>query len=153
MTRKMLHGHGFASIGLYMPKSPENVGSVLRAAACYNVSMVAAQGQRYRKAPTDTIEAWREIPFLQTDDLMSVIPFGTVPVAVEFIKSAKPLTTYQHPERAFYVFGPEDGSVPNHILDRCRDVVYIPTEACMNLAATVNVLLYDRMLKSQREAA
>jgi hypothetical protein len=27
-------------------------------------------------------------------------------------------------------------------------VVYIPTNGCMNLAATVNVLLYDRLAKS-----
>jgi tRNA(Leu) C34 or U34 (ribose-2'-O)-methylase TrmL len=26
-------------------------------------------------------------------------------------------------------------------------VVYIPTTGCMNLAATVNVVLYDRMAK------
>jgi tRNA(Leu) C34 or U34 (ribose-2'-O)-methylase TrmL len=27
-------------------------------------------------------------------------------------------------------------------------VVYIPTVGCMNLAATVNVVLYDRMAKA-----
>ena len=33
------------------------------------------------------------------------------------------------------------------ITDWCRDVVYIPTDKCMNLAATVNVVLYDRLAK------
>jgi tRNA(Leu) C34 or U34 (ribose-2'-O)-methylase TrmL len=30
--------------------------------------------------------------------------------------------------------------------------VYIPTVGCMNLAATVNVVLYDRLAKSLRQA-
>ena len=29
----------------------------------------------------------------------------------------------------------------------CEETIYIPTEGCMNLAATVNVVLYDRMAK------
>ena len=59
------------------------------------------------------------------------------------------LPEYIHSENAFYVFGPEDGSVSQSIVDWCQDVVYIPTNGCMNLAATVNVLLYDRLAKSQ----
>lgn len=52
-----------------------------------------------------------------------------------------------HPDRALYIFGPEDGSLDKEIRDWCEDVVYIPTTGCMNLAATVNVVLYDRMAK------
>ena len=55
-----------------------------------------------------------------------------------------------HPEQAYYIFGPEDGSLKSEILDRCDHVVYIPTIGCMNLAATVHVVLYDRMSKSGR---
>lgn len=142
-----MNERGYAAIGLHMPKDPTNVGSVLRAAGCYEVSMVAITGQRYFRSKTDTQKAWKHIPTIHTDDLTSIIPLGCVPVAVEFIQSARPLPTYNHPERAFYIFGPEDGSVPTDLISRCRDVVYVPTEFCMNLAATVNVLLYDRMVK------
>ena len=45
------------------------------------------------------------------------------------------------------IFGPEDGSVGKKIVKWCDDVVYIPTIGCMNLAATANVVLYDRMAK------
>jgi len=72
---------------------------------------------------------------------------GCVPVAVELVEGAKPLTEYKHPARAFYIFGPEDGTLKKKITDFCDDVVYIPTEGCMNLAATVNVVLYDRLAK------
>jgi tRNA(Leu) C34 or U34 (ribose-2'-O)-methylase TrmL len=58
------------------------------------------------------------------------------------------LPEYQHPNQAFYIFGPEDGTISQGILDRADDVVYVPTIGCMNLAASVNVVLYDRMAKS-----
>ena len=77
------------------------------------------------------------------------IPIGSTPVAIELIKDAKPLPSYRHPERAFYIFGPEDGTLDKNIRAWCTDVVYIPTVGCMNLAATVNVVLYDRMAKAQ----
>lgn len=147
MPKKEFAQRGYAAIGLYQPKDGNNVGSVLRAAGCYDAALIAIEGRRYHKARTDTQAVFRRIPLVQTDDLLSIIPFGCVPVAVEFIKTAKPLTTYKHPQSAFYIFGPEDGSVPTHILEKCRDVVYVPTDSCMNLAATVNVLLYDRLLK------
>lgn len=41
----------------------------------------------------------------------------------------------------------EDGTLREKILSRCRDRVMIPTNGCMNLAATVNVVLYDRTAK------
>lgn len=138
---------GYAAIGLYSPKNPENVGSVLRAAACYGAGLVSVQGRRYRQACTDTTKAWRHVPLIETMDLWETIPFGAIPVAVEFVPTSTPLPDFTHPERAFYVFGPEDGSIPVAMAARCRTTVYVPTAVCMNLAAAVNVLLYDRMVK------
>ena len=140
---------GFCGIGLVAPKDVANIGAVLRAAGCWGVSLVATQGQRYRRAPTDTSAAYRSIPLIQTDDLHSVVPFDCVPVAVEMSDRARPLTSYVHPKRAFYVFGPEDGTLGRPVLDWCRDVVSIPTNGCLNLAASVNVVLYDRCYKQE----
>lgn len=138
---------GFAAIGLHMPKTAANVGSVLRAAGCYGAALVAVSGKRYHGSATDTQKAYRHIPMIQTMDLHTVIPHDCVPVAVDLIEGAVELSAYKHPERAFYVFGPEDGTLGRPILSWCRDVIYIPTNYCMNLAATVNVVLYDRMVK------
>lgn len=140
---------GFSSIGLHMPKNPLNVGSVMRAAGCYGSAIVATSGRRYSRAPTDTMKTYRHLPLIQCDDLRSVIPFDCVPVAVDLIEGATPLNEYQHPERAFYVFGPEDGTLGPGILEWCRDVIYVPTRGCMNLAAAVNVVLYDRDAKQR----
>lgn len=143
----MNNARGFACIGLHQPKNSTNIGEALRASSCYDVSLMAITGRRFKKAATDVNKAYRHLPLIQTDSLESVIPYDAVPVAVEFIPTALPLHTYVHPERAFYIFGPEDGSVPTELVKKCRDVVYVPTEFCMNLAATVNVLLYDRRAK------
>lgn len=138
---------GYAAVGLHQPKTPVNVGAALRAAGCYGAAMVATSGRRYSRAPTDTMKVYRHLPLIQCDDLRSVLPFDCVPVAVDLISGAVSLRDYTHPERAFYVFGPEDGTLGREILSWCRDVVYVPTNGCMNLAATVNVVLYDRAAK------
>jgi tRNA(Leu) C34 or U34 (ribose-2'-O)-methylase TrmL len=54
---------------------------------------------------------------------------------------------FEHPENALYVFGPEDGSLPKTVRLLCHRFVVIPTHHCLNLAAAVNVVLYDRRLK------
>lgn len=141
---------GYAAVGLHMPKTPANVGSVLRAAHCYGVAMVAQTGKRYHNASTDTMKAYRHLPLLNVDDLFAVIPHDCVPVAVDLLDDARSLVNYRHPERAFYIFGPEDGTLGKAITDRCRDKVFVPTAFCMNLAAAVNVVLYDRAAKEAR---
>jgi tRNA(Leu) C34 or U34 (ribose-2'-O)-methylase TrmL len=143
---------GYAAIGLVSPKTPANVGSVLRAAGCYGAALVATTGKRYTKAPTDVGQQFRHMPLLNVEDLRSVIPHGCVPVAVDLIQGARSLTNYTHPESAFYVFGPEDGTLGAAVTGWCRDVIYVPTLRCMNLAACVNVVLYDRLAKREKQA-
>lgn len=139
---------GYAAIGLHMPKTPANVGSVLRAVGCYDAALVISSGLRYRRSATDTQKTYRHIPFLEgVENLMDNIPFDCIPIAVDLLDDAKSLVDFKHPERAFYVFGPEDGTLGKSITDRCKYKIYIPTSYCMNLAATVNVVLYDRMVK------
>lgn len=140
---------GFCAIGLVSPKNERNVGGALRAAGCYGASFVAMR-RRMSRTGEDVHRYWRHHPVLVCDDLRTLVPYDCVPVAIEILEGAQSLVDYKHPERAFYLFGPEDGSVPRDVLSWCRDVVRVPTTACMNLAATVNVVLYDRMAKATR---
>lgn len=141
---------GYAAIGLYQPQCNANVGGVLRAAGCYESSLVVIEGNRYTKAPTDTTKQYKHIPIVH-GRLEDCIPFACVPVAIDLVDGARSLHSYTHPESAFYIFGPEDGTLGKNVLSWCRDVVYVPTVGCMNLAATVNVLLYDRQKKRAHE--
>lgn len=140
---------GFAAIGLHQPKIDANIGGALRACQCYGAGLIAISGHRYRGQITDTTKAYRSIPLVQTeDDILSLCPFDCTPVAIEFLPDSKSLVSFVHPERAFYIFGAEDHTLENSVLDKCRHTVFVPTNYCMNLAATVNVVLYDRLAKS-----
>ena len=138
---------GYSAIGLINTKTEANVGGALRACSCYGASLVVVQGHRYQRTSTDTPASWKHIPLLNTEDIHSVIPFDCIPIAIEITNNSRSLINFTHPERAFYIFGPEDGSIPKEILAWCKYTLKIPTAYCMNLASTVNVVLYDRLAK------
>ena len=143
------------AIGLVNPKTPVNVGGIMRASGCYGVNQVFYTGRRYDlavKADTqyevDKKQAARTIPLQGVESLLEQVPLNSKIICVDLVVGAIPLPQFTHPDNAFYIFGPEDGSIPQQIIDAADDVVYVPTKGCMNLAASVNVLLYDRLAKS-----
>jgi len=139
-----------ASIGLSNPKSPVNVGLVMRAAGCFKANAVIYTGERYdRAAPfnTDTQNMSRSIPLNWVPSLPGDISGDTQVVCVEFVEGATPLPAYEHPDKALYVFGPEDGTIEQRVLNLADAVVFMPTTGSLNLAAAVNVVLYDRLAK------
>jgi len=140
-----------ATIGLQNPKTPFNVDAVMRAAGCYQVDAVLYTGKRYQRAAqfvSDKHDISATVSLRNVEDLIKAKPEGATLVCVDLIIGATPLPSYQHPENAYYIFGPEDDSIEQNIINLADACVYIPTFNCMNLAATVNVLLYDRMAKS-----
>jgi len=148
------------SVGLLNPKSPDNVGSVMRAAGNYAVDAVYYTGSRYPRALASNpgVANTRRsisinIPLSSVNSLIEQASENTQIICVELAEGAISLPEYQHPENALYIFGPEDGNISQAIIDKADAVVYIPTHGCMNLAATVNVLLYDRLAKSSQSVA
>ncbi|MES9861297.1 MAG: RNA methyltransferase [Candidatus Thiodiazotropha sp. LLP2] len=144
------------TIGLVNPKSPINVGSVLRAAGCFQVNAIFYTGERYDRAKrfqTDTKSTALQIPLTGVTSLLENTPKDHCLVCVELVEGATPLPDFVHPENAYYVFGPEDGTLTQATIDRADAVVYIPTTGCLNLAATVNIVLYDRLAKSSKNIA
>ncbi len=142
---------GYAAIGLFHPKNGTNIGGAIRAAHCYGAALVAIEGDRSQHKmishPTNTSKAERHIPVFKGHDLFEMLPHAAIPIAVEFMEEAIALPKFKHPSSAFYIFGPEDGSLDKPIVERCKFCIMIPTQFCMNLAATVNVVLYDRLAK------
>ena len=139
-----------ACVGVVSPKHAVNVAAVLRATKCHGANFVVYSGKRYQKHSADTASAIRDVPLFyaaMNESIFDYVPFGCVPVAVDLVENAISLVEYEHPEQAFYVFGPEDGTLGHRTLSKYRDRVYVPTNGCMNLAATVNVVLYDRRAK------
>ena len=139
---------GFAAIGLVGPKIEANVGGALRAAHCYGASLILIQAPRFQQRSTNVTKTEKHIPML-IGEICNHRPYDCPMVAVEIVDGATPLPNFTHPERALYVFGPEDGSIPSEIIRKAQLIVSVPTHYCMNLAATVNVVLYDRMAKGK----
>ena len=138
------------SIGLVNPKNVSNVGAVMRAAGCFGVDAVWYSGERYPRAQkfaTDTKKSVQTIALQHTDSILETAGHNIARVCVELVEGATALPDYQHPLHACYVFGPEDGSLSQSMIDHADDVVYIPSTGCLNLAASVNVVLYDRLAK------
>ena len=143
------------SIGLINPKSPYNVSSIMRTAGNFAVDRVFYTGKRYPRAlmrnpglPDMHRKVGQTIPLTEVSSLIEAASENMKLVCVEFVEDATALPVFEHPDKAFYIFGPEDGTMSQDIIDRADAVVYIPTINSMNLAATVNVVLYDRLAKS-----
>ena len=101
----------------------------------------------FTQAAPNTSKAHRRTPTIHVSDILYATPVGSVPIAMEIGDDAVSLVDFPHPKNAFYIFGPEDGSLPT---SWNIPKVQIPTEICLNLAATVNVVLYDRIAKQLR---
>lgn len=147
---------GYGCVALERPTDEINVGHTLRAALCFQARMVilhdAPQDLNVQRLKTDPGRAYRHVPVIHTDDLFGALPEGCTPVAVELTDDAVDLSTFVHPERACYIFGPENGSVSQETLDRCKLKVKIPTVMSLNLGMTVNIVLYDRAAKAIRNS-
>lgn len=140
-------------IALTNPKSPSNVGSALRAAGCFAADRILYTGNRYdiaKKFATDTQNAAESVAIDKVEDFLANKPAAMKLVCVDLVEGAVPLPSFTHPEQAMYLFGPEDGSIKQELIDQADHVVYMPTNGSLNLAASVNIVLYDRKAKSEQ---
>ena len=138
---------GYAAVGLVRPKTAENFGAVLRAAKCFGTKLIVAESARLDNHATNTSAAHRHIPVVQCEDILAARPWHSRLVVVEIHPRAQMLHEFEHPQSAFYVFGPEDGSVPERIVEKADHIVRLRSWHCLNLAATVNIVLHDRTSK------
>ena len=142
---------GYFGVAVWHPKTGVNIGTLWRSAAILDAAFIATIGKRYPPQSSDTIKAPRHTPLLHfptPEDFWEHIPYDCEPVAVEIHPRAKPLPQFRHPERAVYILGPEDGSLPELIVNRARRIVQIPGAYCYNLAVAGSIVLYDRMAKT-----
>jgi tRNA(Leu) C34 or U34 (ribose-2'-O)-methylase TrmL len=150
------------------PKYPHNVGGAIRAAHLFGAESVHWTGGRVempryelgkpkRFPREERMKIYRDVDFGRALGVEAAILLRPhlVPVAVERRANAEPLTDFEHPADALYVFGPEDGTLGRRTLGMCHRFVTIPTlpDGPLNLAAAVNVVLYDRLAKSSLQRA
>lgn len=150
-----------AHILLQDPKYPHNVGGALRAAACFGAEVVWYTGTRVNEQLRGMKRLPREermrnygstkLNYVTTPDRPLDVHNrhypDMVPVCVEIVPGAESLPWFVHPTNALYIFGPEDGSVSTGLRVESHRFVSIPSFHCVNLAAAVYLVLYDRVSK------
>jgi tRNA C32,U32 (ribose-2'-O)-methylase TrmJ len=152
------------------PKYPHNVGGALRATACFGGTALYWTGKRVpdpdqwpkgaRLPREERIKAYQRVHVQRIKDDESAFEHAMLyggfltPVAIELRDSAEDLREFEHPADALYVFGPEDSGLGRAVLAECHRFVRIPSaiRTPLNLAAAVNVVLYDRFVKTKEEA-
>lgn len=135
----------FYGLALFEPKTPENVGMVLRSAYCFGVDIVYLIGKRFSKNPTNTTKSERHIPIIECDDLEDFkkhIPIGCQIIGVEV--DGRDITNFVHPKSCIYILGGEDRNVPQEFNTRIR----INTQICLNMAVAASLICFDRKTKS-----
>lgn len=141
---------GYYGVGIYNPKKRVNVGGILRNAHVFGADFVTILGQRYGKDGLDVSNATRHVPtwhFDNTAEFMKNIPRHCTTIGIEITDDCDSLERFCHPMQAFYLFGPEDGSIPKTVLNQCQYVVRIPTAGCLNVNVACGIVLYDRLKK------
>ena len=149
------------AIILIDPKFAHNVGAVVRAASSFfGLSTVIYTGRRVRLELDQTkrlpreerMRGYADVTLVNHDYPFDLLVKEAVPVGVELLPGTTNLAWFEHPENAVYVFGPEDGGLSKSARLNCHYFVQIPGYHCLNLAAAVNVVLYDRRSSNGRKA-
>lgn len=152
-TRKAIKERGFYGIGIYHPKTKENLGTLWRSAFLFGADFIFTIGQRYYKQRSDTTDASKHIPLYDYetfDDFLKSIPKNADIVCIEQDEKARDLQNIVHPERAIYLLGAEDYGIPKEYLVG-RQTVQIPYKESFsaNVAVAGSIVLYDRFVKSK----
>lgn len=146
-------GRGYFGVVAYHGKTTTNLGTLLRSANVFNAAFVGTIGARYHRQSSDTMQTPRHLPVFHwqtVEEFWAHIPLGCQPVGVEISDRARPISDWTHPVAAVYLLGPEDGSLPATVLDRCVSIVRLPGAHCLNVAVAGSVVMYDRIAKGER---
>lgn len=146
---------GYFGIGVYHPKTEENIGTLWRSAYLFGASFIFTIGKRYKKQSSDTSNTYAHVPLLNYmtyEDFYQHMPFSCPLVCVELTDKALPLDTFIHLERGVYLLGAEDHGLPESITDS-KTTVIIPSgkKFSLNVATAGSIVMYDRFIKSHNQ--
>jgi tRNA(Leu) C34 or U34 (ribose-2'-O)-methylase TrmL len=140
--------NGYVGIGIYNVKRTSNFGALIRSARVFGADFAFSVGARNPQEGS-SINAELTLPlfhFATLDLFVASIPVNASLVCVELAPGALDIRTFEHPPRAVYLLGPEDGTLPGGIMRR-HDTVILPGRYPLNVAMAATVVLYDRVLK------
>ncbi len=145
------------AVVLETPKYGHNIGAAIRACSCWGVPKLWYTGDRSdweepsrkgaRIPREERMKGYAEVDWERDNFPLRRYKQPIVPIGVELRDNSESLVDFVHPENAVYIFGPEDGSLSKGMRAACHRFIVIPTHYCLNLAAAVNVVLFDRRVK------
>lgn len=143
---------GYFGIGVYHPKTTENIGTLWRSAHLFGAAFIFTIGARYQRQPSDTTKAWQSVPlmhFADYDDLVDHLPHGCPITAVEKHDRSRAVDDSCHDPQACYLLGAEDHGLPESILARAHRVVHVETALpiSLNVAVAGSIVLHHRYLQ------
>ncbi len=140
----------YFGIGIFRPKTEENVGSLWRTAYIYGASFIFVIDAKYKKKSTDVLKVWSKIPLFQfesVDAFIQTVPYSCKIVGIEMDKRAVPIREYTHPERAIYLLGSENNGLTAELKNKCQELVVLPGEESVNVAVAGSITIFDRINK------
>ncbi len=147
---------GYFGVGCYGISKAGNAGAIFRTAHAFGSSFVFTINATYggkETGVTDTSRAAEHIPFYQFPQLSDMsLPKDCRLVGIELTDDAVELPSFRHPTHCAYILGPERGSIPDDILEKCDFTVKIPTQFCVNVSVAAALVLYDRVISMGRFA-
>lgn len=147
-ARLPLQGSG---VVLVNPKYVRNVGGVLRTCSCTGIDNLLWTGKRvnphdYDRLPREErMRGYADVQWGTSDKPLDLFEPGITPVAIEVVENAEPLNDFIHPDRGVYLFGPEDGSIPQVYRALCHRFIKIPAYHCFNLSVAVGIVMTHRL--------
>ena len=141
---------------LQNPRHVVNIASMIRNCAAFGVQILCYTGDRVdlpsgrkgdRMPREERMRDYETVQVIHHDFPLHLFGHDVVPVAIEIMPDTTPLTFFEHPDNAVYVFGPEDGSISTGLRAACHQFVSIPSLHCLNLAQAGGIVLYDRTSK------
>lgn len=142
-----------AGVILIKPKYGHNVGAAIRNVAAHGYDWMRWTDDRFdidsmaRIPREERYRDYQSVDFKRNDRPFDELDDDVVPVAIELLPASEQLHEFVHPEKAVYVFGPEDGSIPKAIRVKCHRFVVIPTFHCLNLSVAMGVVLSHRRMQ------
>lgn len=139
---------GYFQIGIYFPKTSENIGTLWRSAYQLGANSIFTIGKRYQKQSSDTCKTWKQIPLYNYEtfeEFYAMIPHDCKLVGIEM--GGIKLSQFCHPQRAIYLLGAEDFGLPSKVLEKCHNIVSLEAinQNSYNVSTAGSIVMYSRV--------
>lgn len=140
---------GYFEIGVYYPKTAQNIGTLWRSAYQLNAAGIFTIGSRYKQQASDTLKTPLNIPlrmYANIDKFLECRPHGAQLVGIEM--GGECLNSFSHPRQAIYLLGSEDNGLPPSVLKLCQHIVSIEAArtSSYNVAMAGTIVMYHRLM-------